>query len=119
MKSKTQTLEELKAIEAARGFKRGWAEHVFKARQIKLTQPTNTMQYQQIKKLAISSYPPTQELLRNVSKDIGTATEIQQALCMTRSGKRTIRRWISGELQIPLIYWVMMCWERELKLEAK
>ena len=77
------------------------------------------MQYQQIKKLAINSYPPTQTLLKAVSKDLGTATDIQQALCMARSGKRTIRRWISGELQIPLIYWVMMCWEREIKLEEK
>lgn len=33
---RAQTLDELKAIEAARGFKSGWAEHVFKARQAKL-----------------------------------------------------------------------------------
>ena len=66
------------------------------------------MTYPEIKLQALASYPPTTELLRAVGRNIGTATQICNALHLGDNGPRLWRRWVSGEARIPAPHWVML-----------
>lgn len=53
----------------------------------------------------MDTYPPTGELLRQVGRSTGTASDIANFLLLGPNGPREWRRWVSGEKTIPRFYY--------------
>lgn len=75
--------------------------------------------YFKIKSWAVAHYPPNTLLINRILEDLGSKETVSKLLGLGENGADRIRTWISGERKIPLSAWVLLSWERSLKLVSQ